>query len=475
MARLINDIDVQAMQREFGTVDLNDTRLDRRLLEIVSGIAAAPGDSFPEQMESVAAREALYRFFANPKVTMEALLAPHVRATHERIRGHAVVRVLHDTTPFRYEGERDGLGIIRGNVAGFFAHTSLAVAADETREPLGVLAMRPHIRSAEARRRGLTLVQQQKASLAKPRSEKESSRWERQSLDVSKSLPEGTRAIHVMDQEADSYDLLGEMHRARLDYVIRVDPHRRTTGNVRATDVLAKKPGSIFRSVQLNPRPKHRRNTPTHPARTERTAQLELRWGSVTLPRQRHSQCDANELVVTAVHVVEPNPPPGESAIEWMLFTSERVESVEDAAAIVDHYRARWIIEEYFKALKTGCKLETRQLTSYEGLTRALALFVPIAWHLLVVRHLSREASPRPARAVFDDEQLLLLRALLKKRRLTLPEQPTVRDAMLGIAAIGGHIKNNGDPGWIVLGRGYTRFAEAEEIWHLARERCDQS
>jgi hypothetical protein len=52
-----------------------------------------------------------------------------------------------------------------------------------------------------------------------------------------------------------------------------------------------------------------------------------------------------------------------------------------------------------------------------------------------------------------------------------------MQDAMLGIAALGGHITNNGVPGWMVLGRGLTRFHETEVGWRLARDemRCDQS
>ena len=82
--------------------------------------------------------------------------------------------------------------------------------------------------------------------------------------------------------------------------------------------------------------------------------------------------------------------------IEWMLVTSDAVQTIEDATAVVDHYRARWLIEDYFKALKTGCAFEKRQLTTFDGLVRALALFVPMAWHLLVLRHLGRADSPRP-------------------------------------------------------------------------------
>jgi hypothetical protein len=467
------DVDVTPLRCEFEALNLGDTRLERRAVQILEALSASPADSFPEQMESVAEREALYRFFSNPKVTMRALLGAHVDATLARIEGRSVVRVVHDTTAFCYKGDREGLGVLQSG-KGFFGHTSLAIAADETREPLGVLALNPYLRKADEQRGAMTPTQRQKTSLAKPREEKETSRWERQAIEVSQLLPPNTRAIHIMDQEADSFDLIGELQCANLNFVIRADPQRRTADRIGADAVLRKSPASLFRSVAVNRR-KPNDNRRSHPGRAERGAELEIRWGSITLSRQRHSQSDSAEIVLNAVHVFEPKPPAGEKAIEWMLFTSEPVETLEAATEIVDHYRARWLIEEYFKALKTGCNVESRQLTTFDGLTRALALFIPIAWNLLRLRHLSREVPSRPAMAVFHPEQLLLLRALLKKRRLELPDTPTVRDAMLGIAALGGHIKNNGDPGWLVLGRGYMRFTDAELGWRIASERSDQS
>lgn len=466
-------VDVASLRREFDTLDLGDSRLDRRAREILEALSAAPADSFPDQMDTVAEREALYRFFCNPKVTMRALLRSHLEATLARIEGRQVVRVVHDSSEFRYKGDREGLGDLQGG-KGFIGHTSLAVSADEAREPLGVLALTPCLRKTDKERATMTQTQKQEASLAKPRAEKESSRWERQAIEVSKLLPANTHAIHIMDQEADSYDLIGELQSAGLSFVIRAEPQRRVAVRVGVDDVLRRKPASVFRLVAVNRR-KPNRGTPTHPARSERSAELEIRWDSIALQRQKHSQCELPEIELTAVHVFEPDPPAGEKAIEWMLFTSERVETLEEATAIVDHYRARWLIEEYFKALKTGCNIEGRQLTTFDGLTRALAMFVPIAWHLLRIRHLSREEPARPATDVFDREQLLLLRALLTKRRVRLADAPTVHDAMLGIAALGGHIKNNGDPGWQVLGRGYMRFADAELGWRIASERSDQS
>ena len=93
-----------------------------------------------------------------------------------------------------------------------------------------------------------------------------------------------------------------------------------------------------------------------------------------------------------------------------------------------------------------------------------------MAWRLLVLRHLGRSAPALPIGPCLDTEQLRLLRKLLARRRYQLPVEPTMRDAMLGIAALGGHITNNGPPGWLVLGRGLTRLLDAELGWRLAQE-----
>jgi hypothetical protein len=292
-------------------------------------------------------------------------------------------------------------------------------------------------------------------------------------LAVSRDLPAPVEALHVMDQEADDYDVLAALHVAGLRYVIRACPTRQTAeAKVPVKEVLGRQPGTVFRTVPLAPRSaqKEVKTRGRHPERVERLATLHVRWGTVTIPRRQYSHARVATVTMQAVHVVEPQPPPGETAIEWLLFTSDPVQSLEDATTVVDHYRARWLIEEYFKALKTGCAFEKRQLTHLAGLIRALAIFVPMAWRLLVLRHLGRAKTPIPVDHLFDGEQVLLLRKLLKRRGYALPRRPTIRDAMLGIAALGGHIKNNGAPGWLVLGRGLTRFFETEIGWRLARE-----
>lgn len=469
----MSPVDRSTVLGEYDGVHFGDARVDERLQRILPQLVGAPSDSFPEQMESDADQEALYRFLGNPKVTVDALLEGHRQQTLSRLGAHAVVRIVHDTSEFAFDGEREGLGALQGSVRkGFLAHFALAVVADETREPLGILGVRPYVNTLA--HRGETKSQQAARHRKTPRVEKKSSRWEKLALDVSASLPAGVDAIHLMDQEADDFSVFCALRAEKLRFIIRVEARRLTADNVRTDAVLAAKPAQLFRHVPVSTR-STKQATKQHPTRAERIAELSVRSATITLSRP-NSSADASlaELSLQAVHVFEATPPLGETAIEWMLFTSEAVGSLEEIEAVVDHYRARWVIEEYFKALKTGCSIEKRQLCSFDGLVRALALFVPMAWTLLALRTLGRDKTARPASVVFTLDQLRLLRALLEKRRRQLAPNPSVRDAMLGIAGLGGHIKNNGDPGWLVLGRGLRRFTDAEEVWNLMRG-SDQS
>ena len=466
----MSSIGLSRVLNEYGAVDLKDARLDERLKKIVSRVALNPAQSFPDQMVDDADQEALYRFLRNPNVTVDALLAGHRAETLKRMSGRPVVRILHDTSEFVFRGERDGqMPPVQKEAKGFSGHFALAVAADGSKQALGVLGLLPFFQKQQSK--GLTHTQKLRKQLQTPRAEKKSNRWEAQAIETESYLPSGTRGIHVMDQEADDYAVFSALCFASLSFVIRVEPLRRTAEKQQTNEALAAVPATLFREVPISSRSKAQATKP-HPERNARIVKLSVRASTITLNKTLSAhESTLDSVTLGAVHLFEESPPVGETAIEWMLFTSEPIGTLAEIEAVVDHYTARWIIEEYFKALKTGCAFEQRQLCSYEGLLRALALMVPLAWTLLELRTLGRETTQRAATEIFSTGQLRLLGVLLEKGRRKLIANPTVRDAMLGIAGLGGHIKNNGDPGWQVLGRGLRRFLEAEEVWLLCKEK----
>jgi hypothetical protein len=137
---------------------------------------------------------------------------------------------------------------------GFLAHAAVTVAADETREPLGVLGGQSYVHDDAVARQEMTPRERVKATRAKARADKESAHREQMTLTVTGNLPEGVGALHVMDQAANDYDVLAALHQADLRYVIRADPTRQTTdAKLGVKEVLARQPWTVFRTVPFNP------------------------------------------------------------------------------------------------------------------------------------------------------------------------------------------------------------------------------
>ncbi len=133
------------------------------------------------------------------------------------------------------------------------------------------------------------------------------------------------------------------------------------------------------------------------------------------------------------------------------------------------------MIEEYFKALKTGCSYERRQLETRGALLNALALFTPIAVGLLRLRSIARMKTQATASDVLSPHQLQALRYLSDKFRAE--KSATAEKAFDASAALGGHLPQNGNPGWQVLWKGFSDVCRTAEIFQAvdARKNCDQS
>jgi hypothetical protein len=276
--------------------------------------------------------------------------------------------------------------------------------------------------------------------------------------------------IHVMDREGDIYEVLQAATHLQARFVIRACQNRAAFHQGQLThlfELARAQPAQGRRHIELSQRAG---KAPTyvgksHPARKGRKATVAF---SATTACLRLPDSKGRTPVGIEVHVVrvwEPKPPAGEPAVEWFLLTTEPIDTPQALERIVDIYRARWLVEEFFKALKTGCAVEVRQHESFHALSNILGLCLPVAWRLLLLRALERTHPTAPARLAFTPRQLLILAQLAKN----LPNAPTLQQA-LGALARGGHLKRNGPPGWQTLWRGYRELQLVESGWRLAEK-----
>lgn len=436
---------------EFTSVSLGDARLDARVLKLVKAMERAPAAGFPKAVGTASEREATYRLLANARVDLFALLLPHIEQTIGRIRDAGVrPLVLIDKTSFVFSGEadRDGLERLGKNRVGFDCFFALAVARH--RAPLGVLAIEPVELPGRVGADVWNLV-----------------------VTSSSSHVGAMAPVFVMDREADAYALFATLAANERDFVIRVAHDRMVrehTGTAMLRDVAAKAPVLLRRAVKLTRRsgigkaPQAKRR---HPPRDARDAELAVRACTLTLPRPPKQPRDLPaSLTLNMVQILEERAPDGVEPVEWLLFTTLPIKDTDAVAAIVDAYRARWTIEEYFKALKTGCSYEKRQLESRHSLLNALGLLAPIAWRLLALRSAGDDPTT-PASVVLDDDEIHVLRKI--SRDIKLGSRPTAHEAITALARLGGHFPQNGRPGWQVIWAGFDKLIGQVTGYRLAR------
>lgn len=453
---------------EFRNSELGDERLSRRLTAMAVALGRDPSSTLPDVFGDAAGIEGCYRFLRNGKVSFDAVLRPHQQQTIRRARPETNILVVHDTTEFRFPTPREDLGLLTGKTAGegFYGHFSLALGGEDLRTPLGILHTQLHFKK---KKKGyLTPATKRKDPTRKTLCWFEGVKQSQQKLSRS--------AIHVMDREADFFEHLSQLKDIKARYVIRVCRDRWVKSETERPllyETLNKQEVRLEREVEVSRRkqsvfPNGRKD---HPKREPRRAQLVATACRVELERGHHHPASLNEAIeINVVHVFEPTPPPGEQGIDWKLYTTEPVHSPEEISRVIDIYRARWIIEEYFKVLKTGCAYEERQLESRRTLTSLLGVFVPIAWMLLHLRSRERNCPLALATEAFSKTQIAILKVKTTLRKV---EQPTVQDAYKALAGLGGHLSQNGPPGWQVLWRGMRKLLILQEGWE-ARERCDQ-
>lgn len=459
------------LSTEFQNVQLHDKRLKRRLKLMVDAAEKNPGASLPKQAGSPAELEGTYRFIENDQISPETILDSHVHCTVERCERQPFVFVVHDTTKFKFGGEkpRDGLGRLGSEKShGFYGHFSIGISP--TGEPLGTLGLYAWQRG------GKPSGSKKSQSQSQSDPDRESLRWIDSALHTGELLYDKVDAVHVMDREGDSWELLAFLLDANQHFVIRLchdrrlEPGRCEPQTPKLFESLSNSSFFFERQVALSDRNKRSNNFPrSYSARAGRLAHLEVRAGNhEVFIGNNASKHLPPSLNLNFVEVREINPPGDEEPVIWRLVTTEPIDTEEQVAAIVDAYRTRWVIEELFKALKTGCRYQQHQLESSHSLLILLAIETAIAWRMLLARWLAHNDPEAPGTHILNETQLRLIELLAKQNNRKFPAKPAVKHVLYEIAVLGGHIKNNGPPGWLVLRRGFDELLSIERGWLLS-------
>lgn len=381
-------------------------------------------------------------------------MQPHWQQTREQIEKKPLVLLVQDTTEvdLSHRPKMEGLGQV-GNERGrgLYLQTVLAVLP-EGGEVLGCAMQEPFVRIpapvAETR------------SQRRQRAERETDVWMRLVMRLGSFPPEAT-IVHVGDRGADMFPFFQACRATRTHFLVRafenrrIEPeeegHRYLLDEVRTWSAQANRPFQV----------------PASHGRTARSTVVQLAFGTLTMLAPRLEKRFSKEaLKVWAIRVWEEQTPEGEEPLEWILLTSVPTTTLEQAWERVGWYEHRWVVEDYHQCLKTGCRLEERQVQTAARLIRLLGLLSPLAVRLLQLRDLARRDPERPAREVLDADLLAVVAAQAGQA----PALMSTEAFWKAVAQMGGYLARRGDgpPGWKTLWKGWLRVQTLLEGVHLA-------
>jgi hypothetical protein len=445
---------------EFSAAELGDARRTARLVELARELAEHPEASLPQALRERGALKAAYRFFDNAAIAHQKMLAPHVVSSLERMRGQEVILAVQDTTFIDYTAhpETDGLGPIHSSGDGgwgLICHGTLAFTPQ--RLPLGVLSVRAWARDPDAK----LLETRRKRTIE----EKESHKWlesVRAVAALKDNLP-GTRLVSVADREGDVYEFFIEAQALGVDLLVRAawdrncqEPHGHLHARLATAPVLARK------KLML----------PATAKRKARVAHLEVRACPVTLLAPVNGSASGlPPIALWGVWAYEINAPAKVERLDWMLLTSVPVTSGKAALERLDWYAARWGIERWHRVLKSGCRIESRQLESCERLKRLLTLYAVIAWRILYATMLARLVPDMPCTAILQDDEWQALYCRIHHCPTPPATAPPLRQAIRWIAQLGGFIgrASDGEPGTQTLWQGFQQLVPMTEMYRIMK------
>jgi hypothetical protein len=403
------------------------------------------------------------RFLGNAKVTTERIVESWSESTIAAVVGRHVLAI-QDTSEVHFNTNpqrRRGLGEIgKGNNHGVLLHPLLAVDADNG-TCLGLLS--GEVWTREGRR----TVSHDSREL----SDKESQRWIATALAAKPLLARAARVTLLGDRESDIFALYASAAEQGYHVIARSMHDRKLADMVGLYAAVDAMVSMEHRTIQLPPRAQ----------RLAGQADLELRFGAIELarPQSKFLRHLPKSLHLTVVDVREINAEPGIEPLHWCLLTSHEVASTDDAWRIVEWYKQRWIIEQFFRVLKTqGLQLEDSQIGTADRLLKLVAIAAKAA--VITIQLLqARKGSQQGIATAFNTSEMTTLAALnqqyeAKSKRLKNPHPP---DSLAWAAWIIGRLggwdgyPSSRPPGPITFRNGLQHFHAVAAGWSL-RDMC---
>jgi hypothetical protein len=463
------------VSEELKTVRLDDRRLEQRLRLVLSQLAERPTASIAAACGGHSEMTAAYRLFGNEKASFGAILQAHVDATRERINAQRTVVLVQDTTELdltRPERQVTGAGPLDGaSRFGALLHVLYGFTPDGT--PMGVVAAEAWTRSAgEARASSQSRAQR----AAMPIEEKESYRWVR-TLGAAEQLARGcpaTQCISVADSEADVYELLAAAAESQVRWIVRacqnraLRPENGAPGERLWERALAAPP-LFVQTVSVRGRRAKvscERRTRRQP-RQSRQAEVAVRAARVVLRPPWRADRNLPEATVNVVFVREQSPPPGDEPVEWLLLTNLPIDDVQQVRQVIEFYCVRWMIEVFFRVLKSGCRIQQRRLEQLNRTLACTAVYLIVAWRSLYACRLGRSRPKIDCEAVFDPAEWKAAWKIVHRQDPPARPPPLMEVVRL-VAQLGGYVNRPqaSPPGPQTLWLGFQRVHDFALCWN---------
>jgi hypothetical protein len=302
---------------------------------------------------------------------------------------------------------------------------------------------------------------------------KESHRWIATAEQAKRVLAAAAQVTVVADRESDIFAQWATTPEPGFHLISRAMHDRRlATGE----DLYAAAERFAFTAKRLVALPEREQK------RKARPAWLSLRFGTVELARPRKTR-DRNlpqSVSLTLVEVVERDAPTGTEAVHWRLLTTHEVKDAEAAWQIVDWYKMRWTIEQFWRLLKLqGLRVEDSQLETAERLVKLTAIAAKAAVTTMQLVQARAAPTREPATLAFCEAEIAVLDKLnpqlegATKLQKNPHRKRTLKWAAWIIAKLGGWdgYPSSKPPGPITFKHGLEEFHAIVAGWSL-RDVC---